>query len=70
MLFNRDTALTRVELARLEGSVTALTATVAAGAAGHTDHETRIRQLERWAYSVPLSAAAAILAAAAAWLRH
>lgn len=61
MIFGRS--LTRVELARVQGTLETLVATVAAG---QSDHEARIRRMERWIYSVPLSALAAIAAAAAA----
>lgn len=55
-----DPSLTRVELARLEGAITMLASTVAAGHSDHDtrlrDHETRIRQGERWRYALPLAA--------------
>lgn len=53
----RDRALTRVELARLEGAVAALVQQFAAQAAANTaqfaDHEARLRQGERWRYALP-----------------
>lgn len=64
MTRTRDEALTRVELARLEGSVTNLTTTLAAyqtATAGQfetrdrtlADHEVRIRANERWRNALP-----------------
>lgn len=60
----RDEALTRVELARLEGSVSNLTQTLTAyqqSTAGQfetrdkvlADHESRIRTNERWRIALP-----------------
>lgn len=63
----RDRNLTRVELARLEGTVATL---VAAVASGHSDHEGRLRRLEQWRYSVPLTVIAALAAAIATFLSH
>lgn len=34
------------------------------------DHETRIRSLERWRWSLPVSALAALGSGAAAWLAY
>jgi len=62
---SRDKSLTRVELARLEGSFTALTqqlaAMAAASSAQFADHEARLRANERWRYALP----AALLTSAA-----
>lgn len=66
-MFNRDRSLVRVELARLEGTVAALVAT---SSAGQADHESRIRRVERWVYSVPLSAFAALASAYVLLFRH
>lgn len=65
MIFGRS--LTRVELARVQGTLETLVATVAAG---QSDHEARIRRMERWIYSVPLTAASAIVASIVAVLHH
>jgi hypothetical protein len=54
-------------MARLQGSVAALADQLRALS---TDHETRLRRLERYAYAVPVSALAAIGAALAAILGH
>jgi len=57
---DRDDALTRVELARVEGAVTALTSTVAAhqtAVSGRLDDfERRIRINEAWRLSIPPAA--------------
>lgn len=63
---SRDDALTRVELARLEGTVSTLVETVkaeaAARASAFADIEQRMRKVERWQYSMPLSSLGAIAA--------
>lgn len=53
-------------VARLAGHLDAIDTFTKAAADLHADHETRIRSLERWRYSTPVSALAAIGAAAAA----
>lgn len=61
------------ELARLTGELRDVNAALKTGAAYREDHETRIRMLERWRYSLPVSLVLALgsagAAAAALW-RH
>ena len=67
MFGRRDTVLLRVELARLEGTVATLVATVATG---FKDHEDRLRRREKWQYSIPLSAVAVVAGAVATFFSH
>lgn len=53
-----DRSYTRVELARLEGSMTTLAETVRAF---QTDHENRLRLLERFRWSLPTAWGVAVL---------
>ena len=80
----RDDALLRVELARLEGSITNLTQTVTAQHSAFAadllerdkridDHEARIRVNERWRAALPPTlflAAASILANIVSLFHH
>lgn len=61
------------ELARLTGELRDVNAALRTGAQTAGDHEARIRVLERWRYSLPVSLVIALGSAgtaAAAFLRH
>lgn len=63
-----------VEFARLEGTVAQLVAEVqsyrAAADARSADHETRLRGLEHWRWSIPVSAVGLIVSAVVNWFHH
>lgn len=63
-MFSRNKQLA-IELARLQGAVAALVDEVRGL---KSDHEQRIRAIERWRYSVPLTAGAAVVAAIIQWV--
>lgn len=74
MIGRRDNSLTRVELARLEGTVASLVAEMQAERVlirtEFADKETRLRRLERKLYALPFTGVAAMAAAIYAILRH
>lgn len=52
----------RTEVARVSGQLVAIGEFVTQARTERTDHETRIRALERWRYALPLSALASLAA--------
>jgi len=63
-----------VEFARLEGTVAALVAESqahrAASNATSNDHELRLRAMERWRWSIPLSGVALIISTIVNFVHH
>ena len=59
----------RTEVARVSGQLVAIGEFVTQARTERTDHETRIRALERWRYALPVSAVASIAAAILTLLR-
>jgi len=70
----RATQRLEVELARLEGTCAALVAELqahrAATNATTADHEQRLRGLERWRWSIPVSTVGLIVSAIVNFIHH